>query len=92
MTDLEMQKEVLRLIAHYSKMRETMPGSSMYRESMYQYVDMANGKDADDGNGTNIRKRYYKGYPDDFFLQVLSGLGELELYMKSRPDFGYGIP
>jgi len=64
----------------------------MYRETMYQYVDMADGKDADDGNGTNIRERYYKGYPDDFFLQVLSGLGELELYMKSRLDFGYGIP
>ena len=79
MTELEITNEVDRLIEHYTIMRKQCPNSSMYQECMWQYSGMANGLDVDDGCGNNIRQKYYKDYPDEFFTRVLVGLGELDL-------------
>ena len=80
MTELEITDEVERLIVHYKNMQNISP--SMYNECLWQYSGMSNGLDVDDGAGTNIRQKYYKGYPDEFFTRVLVGLGELEFAAK----------
>ena len=79
MTREEMDREVSRCVANYREMREH-DYASLYEESMWHYADMANGGRAHDGNSTFIRDEYYPGYPDEFFMQVLSGLGEFERY------------
>ena len=79
MTREEMDREVSRCVANYREMRER-DYASLYEESMWHYADMANGGRAHDGNSTFIRDEYYPGYPDEFFMQVLSGLGEFERY------------
>ena len=70
--------EVTRMVTNYREMRKNAP--HIYREAMWQYADMANGGGADDGTGTMIRTEYYKGYPNSFFVMVLSALGEFERY------------
>ena len=74
-----MNREVSRVVDNYREMREKDYGS-LYEEAMWQYADMANGGRAHDGLNTYIRDQYYQGYPDEFFMQVLSGLGEFERY------------
>ena len=78
MTREEMKEEVSRHVINYREMRQG--GSSLYEEAMWQYADMANGGRGHDGLDTFIRDQYYPGYPDEFFMQVLSGLGEFERY------------
>ena len=79
MSKEEIDNEVKRCVANYREMREH-GYSSLYEESMWHYADMANGGRAHDGNNTFIRDKYYSGYPDGFFMQVLSALGEFERY------------
>lgn len=79
MSKEEIDSEVRRCVANYREMREK-DYASMYEEAMWQYADMANGGRGHDGLDTFIRDQYYKGYPDEFFMQVLSGLGEFERY------------
>ena len=74
----QMNREVSRYVNNYREMREG--NSSMYEEAMWQYADMATGGRAHDGLNTFLRDEYYQGYPDEFFMQVLSGLGEFERY------------
>ena len=78
MTREDMNQEVARHVTNYREMRKG--GSSLYEEAMWQYADMANGGRGHDGLDTFIRDQYYRGYPDEFFMQVLSGLGEFERY------------
>ena len=73
-----MTREVSRFVSNYREMRHG--GSSLYDEAMWQYADMANGGRAHDGLDTYLRDQYYQGYPDEFFMLVLSGLGEFERY------------
>lgn len=79
MTKEQLASEVRRCVANYREMREK-DYASLYEEAMWQYADMANGGRAHDGANTFIRDQYYPGYPDEFFMQVLSGLGEFERY------------
>ena len=79
MTREEMAREVSRCVTNYREMREK-DYASLYEEAMWQYADMANGGRGHDGLNTFVRDQYYKGYPDEFFMQVLSGLGEFERY------------
>ena len=79
MTREEMSREVSRCVTNYREMREK-DYASLYEESMWHYADMANGGRAHDGNDTFIRDKYYPGYPDEFFMQVLSALGEFDRY------------
>ena len=79
----KLDSEILRMVNHYRDLRHggSSMQSSMYREAMWQYADMANGGDGGPGDSsggttTTIRHDYYKGYPDSFFMQVLSALGE----------------
>jgi len=77
-TKEQMNREVSRYVNNYREMRE---GSfSLYDEAMWQYADMANGGRAHDGLNTYLRDQYYQGYPDEFFMQVLSCLGEFDRY------------
>ena len=78
LTKDEWNREVSRVVDNYRKMREDH--TSLYNEAMWSYADMANGGRAHDGNETYIRDEYYRGYPDEFFVLVLSGLGEFERY------------
>jgi hypothetical protein len=77
-TKEQLDREVSRYVANYREMRNSSP--SMYEECMWQYADMANGGRAHDGLDTFLRDQYYQGYPDEFFVLVLSGLGEFERY------------
>ena len=79
MTKEELNREVTRIVKNYKEMRENSY-SSLYDEAMWQYADMANGGRGHDGNTTFIRDQYYQGYPDKFFMLVLSGLGEFDRY------------
>lgn len=79
MTREEMNRQVAQHVSNYREMRENSY-SNLYDEAMWQYADMANGGRAHDGANTFIRDQYYEGYPDEFFMQVLSGLGEFERY------------
>ena len=79
MSKEEINNEVKRVVSNYKEMREGS-GRSLYEEAMWQYADMANGGRAHDGMNTYLRDQYYQGYPDAFFMQVLSGLGEFERY------------
>ena len=77
--------EVARLVSHYSYMKDLGPVNSMYRETMWQYGDMAHGGDGGptgSPDGKTIREEYYPGYPDKFFFEVLSLLGESETYLS----------
>ena len=77
--------KVNRMIEGYQKMRKKNPNSSMYREAMWQYVDMAHGGDGGPSGGANggsIRGEYYADLPNEFFFLVLSGLGEFERYLN----------
>ena len=79
------ESEVTRLSSHYKAMGVTTIGSSMYKETMWQYGDMAHGGDGGptgSPSGTTIREEYYSGYPDKFFFEVLSLLGESETYLS----------
>ncbi len=94
MDRMVLEKEVTRMVESYRKMKKNVPGSSMYREAMWQYANMAHGGDGGPtGNvdGGTIRGKYYDNHPNEFFFMVLSGLGEFELYMKSGSD-PIGIP
>ncbi len=96
MNSSDVNSEVVRMVNNYKSMREMMPASSMYREAMWQYGDMANGGtggEANDkgGNKSTIREVYYPGYPDQFFFMVLSGLGEFEKFCKTGSS-PIGIP
>lgn len=77
-TKEQLSSEVSRFVNNYREMRKG--GSSLYEDAMWQYADMANGGRAHDGMNTYLRDQYYQGYPDSFFVQVLSGLGEFERY------------
>ena len=77
-TKEQLNREVSRYVTNYKEMRTSSP--SMYEECMWQYADMANGGRAHDGLDTFLRDQYYQGYPDEFFVLVLSGLGEFERY------------
>ncbi len=74
----QLERAVEARVNSYREMRKG--GSSLYDEAMWQYADMANGGRGHDGHATYIRDQYYKGYPDKFFMQVLSGLGEFDRY------------
>ena len=84
--DIEQQglREVSRMVDNYTSMRTHSP--HMYEETMWQYADMATGGTGDPTNFKNgkaqstIRDEYYPGYPDMWFFQVLSALGEFERY------------
>jgi len=96
MNNAELSSEVVRMVGNYKSMREIRPASSMYREAMWQYGNMAHGGtggDANDesGNNSTIREVYYSGYPDQFFFMVLSGLGEFEKFCKTGSS-PIGIP
>lgn len=82
MLNEKLTSEASRFVANYKEMRDTNP--SLYREAMWQYADMANGGMGHDGFQTYIRDQYYKGYPDEFFVLVLSGLGEFEKYVQTK--------
>lgn len=77
-TKEQLDREVSRYVDNYKEMRKG--GSSLYEDAMWQYADMANGGRAHDGLDTYLRDEYYQGYPDEFFMLVLSGLGEFERY------------
>ena len=79
LTKEQIDSEVKRCVANYREMRKK-DYANMYEEAMWQYADMANGGRGHDGLNTFLRDEYYKGYPDEFFMQVLSGLGEFERY------------
>ena len=66
-------------VSNYREMRANSR-SSLYDEAMWNYADMANGGRAHDGLDTYLRDEYYQGYPDEFFMQVLSCLGEFNRY------------
>ena len=74
-----MTREVSRFVSNYREMRANSR-SSLYDEAMWNYADMANGGRAHDGLDTYLRDEYYQGYPDEFFMQVLSCLGEFNRY------------
>ena len=74
-----MTREVSRFVTNYREMRANSR-SNLYDEAMWNYADMANGGRAHDGNDTFLRDKYYQGYPDEFFMQVLSCLGEFDRY------------
>jgi len=76
-------KEIERMVVHFRTMRNRAP--NMFHDTMWQYANMANGgSGADDlsadGTATTIRHSHYKGYPDSFFVTVLSALGEFGRY------------
>jgi len=76
------ESEIARLVSHYIMMRDMTAGSTMYRETMWQYGDMAHGRDGGPASrGKTIREEYYSGYPDEFFLEVLTQLGESETFL-----------
>lgn len=94
MDSIELNAEVKRLVKYYEQLRTTSPRSSMYRETMWQYADMAHGGDGGPTGKTDnstIRGEYYPNHPNEFFFMVLSALGEFELYMKSSAQ-PIGIP
>ena len=94
MNSIELNAEVTRLVKYYKELRTTSHRSSMYRETMWQYADMAHGGDGGPtgkNDNTTIRGEYYPDHPNEFFFMVLSGLGEFELYMKSSTQ-PIGIP
>ena len=94
MNSIELNAEVKRLVKYYEQLRTTSPRSSMYREAMWQYADMAHGGDGGptgELDNSTIRGNYYPNHPNEFFFMVLSALGEFELYMKSSAD-PIGIP
>ncbi len=82
MTPSELDDKVNAQIEGYLKMRKRTPNSSLYRDAMWQYAEMAHGGTAMDGQ-TCIRDEYYPGYPDEFFFRVLSGLGEFDRYLAT---------
>jgi hypothetical protein len=69
------KKDIPRTIMSYTAMSQTVPGSSMIREVMWQYKDMANGGDGgpmgfeEEGKST-CRDINYPGCPDEFFQEV----------------------
>jgi len=76
-------KEIERMVKHFQTMRLRAP--NMFHDTMRQYANMANGGIGGDAlaadcTATTIRHDYYKGYPDSFFVTVLSALGEFERY------------
>ena len=79
MSSEELHREVSRIVENYKEMRKTS-SPSLYDEAMWHHADMANGGRAHDGDDRFIRDQYYVGYPDEFFMLVLSGLGEFERY------------
>ena len=94
MDRISLENESTRMIKSYKDMRERISGSSMYREAMWQYADMAHGGDGGPtgkSDNSTIRGDYYPNHPNEFFFMVLSGLGEFELYMKSSAE-PIGIP
>jgi hypothetical protein len=47
----------------------------MMNEAEMQFIEMAQGGDGSGSNMGNIRKEYYKGFPDSFFQRVCDALG-----------------
>jgi hypothetical protein len=66
------------MIEYYREMQAAIPGSSMLREVMWQYIDMAQGGDGGDlgfEEGTTCRGYNYPSKKDAFFQEVCDGMG-----------------
>ena len=87
----DLNKAVTSYVKKYMEMRSKPHSIDMYEESMWQFAEMAHGGRGVDGNQTYIRDEYYSGYPNEFFFQVLSQLGEFERYLKVAGE-PIGIP
>ena len=75
-------------IEAYTEMRTLKPNSSILREVRWMYLDMAEGGDGDTlgykpedfkgqcgDNGPTCREYNYPGYTDEFFKEVVAGMG-----------------
>ena len=75
-------------IEAYTEMRELKPNSSILREVQWMYLDMAKGGDGDvlgykpsefkgqcGDDGPTCREYNYPGYADEFFKEVVAGMG-----------------
>ena len=91
MSTEDLDKAVAARVKKYMEMRSKPYSIDMYEESMWQFAEMAHGGRGFDGNRTYIRDEYYSGYPNEFFFQVLSQLGEFERYLKVAGEH-IGIP
>ena len=94
MDRISLENESTRMIKSYKEMREKISGSSMYREAMWQYADMAHGGDGGPtgkSDKSTIRGEYYPDHPNEFFFMVLSALGEFEKFCKTGSS-PIGIP
>ena len=68
------------MIEYYREMQAVTAGSSMIREVMWQYIDMAQGGDGGDlgfkkRGSTTCRGINYPSMPDTFFQEVCDGMG-----------------
>lgn len=68
------------MIEYYREMQASCAGSSMLREVMWQYIDMAQGGDGGDlgfkkRGSTTCRGINYPSMPDTFFQEVCDGMG-----------------
>lgn len=65
-------------IEAYTEMRTLKPNSSILREVRYQYLEMAEGGDGGPlgfADEKTCREYNYPGYPDEFFKEVVAGMG-----------------
>lgn len=67
--------EVERKVAHYESRMNGFATDMMMNEARIQYVHMAQGGDGTAAECGEIRKTYYKGFPDEFFQAVCNRLG-----------------
>ena len=73
-------KTATEMIECYREMQAEFAGSSMLREVMWQYIDMAQGGDGGDlgfeeRGSTTCRGINYPSTPDTFFQDVCDGMG-----------------
>ncbi len=73
-------KEVSRLVEHYQKMEEVVPGSSMLNEVRFQYRHMAAGGNGgelgfEEGGKSTCREVNYPNHPTWVFQKVVAQMG-----------------
>jgi len=72
-------KTATEMISYYRMMKAMCSNSSLLREVMWQYIDMAQGRDGGKMYGIegepSCREYNYPDAPDSFFQEVCDGMG-----------------
>lgn len=73
-------KTTLEMVMRYKEMERLIPGSSMLREVMWQYADMARGGEGGftgigENQNTTCRQLNYPEHTDEFFQEVCALMG-----------------